>query len=1144
MSGGELLQRLERQGIELWFEGRGLRFRAPRGALGPEDRAQLAARRDEVIEQLRIRASGITTVHPQSFSQRSLWFLHQQAPDSAAYHVAMSACVNGPIDVGALRHALQALVDRHAVLRTTYGLEAGVPVQRVVGSASASFTLHDARGLERRALRELVEADYRRPFDLEHGPVFRASLYTSADDDHVLLLTVHHIAADGWSLLLALEELGKLYAEAAGGAPAGLPRAEMQYSDYVAWQERLLAGPEGERLWAYWRDQLAELPTALDLPTDRMRPALQGFRGGSVGFELDAPLSERLRLLARQEGTTLFVVLLAGFDALLHRLSGTPDVIVGTPVFGRNNAALTSVVGDFVNSVPVRARMQPPMSVRALIAQLRETMLGALDAQEFPLPLLVQRLAPRRDSNRSPLFDTFFVLQRFDQFRELERLLAGDEGDDPAEFGGLHLSPYPLAQQEGQFDLALQMIDRAGRLLGVMKYDTDLFDAATIERVINHYRSLLQGFVENPDARIDELPMLSDAELRRLLVEWNATAAQYPREQTVHGLFEAQAMRVPEAEAVRFGGQSLSYAQLNERSNRLARHLRELGVGAESLVGVWMERSADMVVALLGILKAGGAYVPLDPAFPKDRIDYMVSDAGLRVVVTQQDLAGALDESLVRVRLDADWPLIAQQATANLPALSGARNLAYVIYTSGSTGRPKGVQLEHRSVVNFLCSMHREPGLREGDRLVSVTTLSFDIAGLEIHGPLTVGATVVLASRTDALDGVRLAGLLQECGATILQATPATWRLLLESGWRGRAGLKMLCGGEALPRELAQKLSGLGGELWNLYGPTETTIWSTLCRVDETSRTIPIGRPIANTQLYVLEPSGLPAPIGVAGELCIGGDGLARGYRDREELTAEKFVSVALPEVGTVRVYRTGDLARYRADGQLEFVGRRDHQVKVRGFRIELGEIEASLGACPGVGQAVVDARVDHTGTAVLVAYVVPGGRQSVSGADLRQTLRQSLPDYMVPQYFVQLEALPLTPNGKIDRKALPAPEAGAIGEAQAFVEARTPTEVQVATIFRELLGVERVGAHSDFFDLGGHSLLAVRLMSKVDATFKVGLPLQTLFETPTVRDLARRIEQVVSGARDAGASGVPATTGTAGHTSRPIARLPRRAGR
>lgn len=793
------------------------------------------------------------------------------------------------------------------------------------------------------------------------------------------------------------------------------------------------------------------------------------------------------------------MVLLSAYQVLLQRFTGEFDLPVGSAIANRNRAEVERVVGFFANNIVLRGDLSGDPTVRELIGRTREVALKAYAHQDMPFDMLVDALATRRSLDHSPLFQVMFVLQNLQMM-----------GID---LPGVHCEPVDLPIHSARFDLAVDVFDLPIGLRVYFEYNTDLFDASSIERLMQHYRYLLEGMVADPAARIGSLPLLDDAGLRVLLVDWNRTDVSYPREQSVHGLFEAQAARTPEAEALVFESTRLDYRTLNARANQVAHRLRALGVGRGSLVGVWMERSADMVVALLGVLKAGGAYVPLDPAFPKDRIDYMMSDAALAVVLTQSHLAASLGgQGPQAVCLDGDAAMLATQSDTNPAPLSGAGDLAYVIYTSGSTGRPKGVMLEHRSVVNFLLSMHREPGITEADRFVSVTTLSFDIAGLEIHGPLTIGGTVVLASRATALDGVRLGELLEASRATLLQATPATWRLLLDSGWRGRPGLKMLCGGEGLPRDLADRLLATGGELWNMYGPTETTIWSTLWRVTDTQRAISIGRPIANTQVYVLEPSGLPAPAGVAGELCIGGDGLARGYLHRDDLTAEKFVTLDLEGLGPRRVYRTGDLVRFLADGRLEFVGRRDHQVKVRGFRIELGEIETVLASHPGLKESVVHVREDTPGDQRLVGYVVPAEGVAFAADAARATLRGKLPDYMIPNQFVVLPALPLTPNGKVDRKALPPPQASAPAPEDVASDAlTTPEQREVAALWCEVLRVDRVRLDANFFDIGGHSLLLVKLQAALQRKFGRDLPLVELFQRTTVAAQAERLATPVA---------------------------------
>lgn len=1626
MSLSPLLDSLNERGVELWFEGDRLRFRAPKGALSAEQRAQLTAQRAAVVALLRSRAIATQATHPLSFSQRSLWFLHQQAPASTAYHVAMSARIRCSVDTQALGLAVQSLVDRHAILRTTYGFVEEAPCQRVAGAAVAAFTVKPIAGGEA-DLRQAVERAYRLPFDLEHGPVFRTDLFTRSEQDHVLLLTVHHIAADGWSLLLLLQELGKLYAEFAGGSAAGLSRCEVQYTDYSSWQEQVLAGAEGERLWSYWRGKLDHLPVPLELPAARPRPTIQSFQGASVPLQFETDAIDRLRQLARAEGTTLFVVLLASFHAFLHRLTGADDLIVGTPTFGRSKAEFVNVIGDFVNSVPVRAQLDAKLSFRALVAQLRHSVIEALDAQEFPLPLLVQKLQPDRDASRSPLFDTFFLLQRFDQFRELQDLLVGNETNAGVDFGGLRLSGYPLDQQEGQFDLALQLVDGGKDIKGVLKYSTDLFDEATVRgfaadyllllkaidadpdralgtlpkpatgpaapsapvlallaqlhdrdirafidgerlrvnapkgaltdelkaliaahrdeltqalrasaappppvnsqakllpiprgaplpvstaqqrlwfldrmdpgqshynigvgvkihgslnvgsfsqavdalirrheslhqrfgdvegvphveilepaggaleyidlaamesqgrlaeaeriaderqrapfdlargpiarfvlirlceqehwfafsvhhavsdgwslilavkeicalytslvsgrdspltalevqyadyadwerrqlnlgsmaphlnywkrqlagapavlelptdrprpaaqsfrgkrvrhyfepsllakvkavarqhdatlymtllaawtvllhrysgqddvvvgspmanrdlpalegligcfvnnvvlrndlsgnprfadllnrvkqtvlgafdhrdlpfdvlvealrpvrspshapvfqvlfalqsfptevkappglslemvepqtgasrfdltlelvdyqgrfgalyeyasdlfdeatitRLHGHMERLLGSIVNDPSAKIQDLPLITTQDEQVLLRTWNDTAVAHDRGRCVHHLLQAAALAAPDAVALIADAQRLSFGELERRANQLAHLLIDRGVRPGDLVAICVERGIDMPIAMAAVLKTGAAYVPLDPSHPADRLQYSLHDAGVACVITQSAFVTLLTAGqaplVVLDEVTAEW---AKMSPAAVRVTVLPEDLAYVIYTSGSTGRPKGVQVEHRNVVNFLEAMRRTPGFTARDVLLAVTTLSFDIAGLEIWLPLVTGGTSVIASRGEVLDGERLMALLQEHQVTVMQATPATWRVMLEAGWTGKSDLRVLCGGEALPRDLAGSLIPKVAQLWNMYGPTETTIWSTLSRVSDVGAPVTIGKPIANTTVYVLEPSGQPAPIGVPGELCIGGEGVARGYRNRPELTAEKFVTLTVAGGRTERVYRTGDLARFRAEGNLEFIGRRDHQVKVRGYRIELGEIESVLSTHAGVKECVVVVREDSSGDQRLVGYVVSTVGSSFEVEAARATLRAKLPDYMLPNLFVELAALPLTPNGKIDRKALPAPQATQKTAPSAADLLMTPMQRRVGQIWQDVLHADRVGLHDNFFDLGGHSLLLVKLHAALKREFGGDIALVELFQRTTVAAQADRL--------------------------------------
>jgi amino acid adenylation domain-containing protein len=1099
----ELLDTLRRQGFELWFEGERLRFRGPKGVLTTGQRADLVARRDDILVQLRREAGARKETHPLSSNQRALWFVNQENPTSAAYNVAFVARVVSTVDLPALRHALQGLVDRHPALRTAFPVEDTSPVQHVAGALPVTFLVHDVSDVDEPSLRQLVEADYRRPFDLELGPVFRASLYSRAPEDHVLLLVAHHIVVDGWSLLQLVEEVRSLYAEGMGKSGIYVPRPDAQYSDFVNWQARLLASPEGTALGAYWERELSEPRTQLELAPDLLTGKKSQESGRTLNFALEPDLSNDLHQLSRNQGTTTFVILLAAFKVLLMRHTGSDEIIVGTPMFGRNRPEFARVIGDFVNTVPLRSKPEPDLPFSIFLERLRGTVLEAIDAQDYPLLKIVERLRPSRNPGRSPLFQTLFLLQRFDQIRELEPVLIGGPSPQTIDFSGLKLQFYALDQQEGQFDLTLQVIDCNGTMSVQWKYDARRFESSTIQRLHAQYERILTAVVADTSVRIAEIPLITPAEERYVAPGWNETDASYDSTRCASQLFEARAAATPDSPAVEAGTTRLSYRELDQRACQLAHLLRARNVHVGDLVAVCLDRTVDVPVALAAVLKTGAAYVPLDPTHPPDRLRYILRDSDVSCIITQERFLPLLagHEANLVVIDDAELELAAQP-NVPLGVQVTPDDLAYVIYTSGSTGRPKGVEIEHRNLINFLHAMRREPGLAPEDTVLSITTLSFDIAGLEIWLPLTTGARVVIASADEVQDAERLIRVIETHDVSLLQATPATWRMLVAAGWTGKRDLKALCGGEALPRDLAQALLERVGELWNMYGPTETTVWSTLCKVEDLSRGVMIGRPIANTRAYVFEPSGLPAPIGVAGELCIAGHGLARGYRNRPELTTERFVTVTLPDGRRERVYRTGDMARFRSDGQLEFLGRRDHQVKIRGYRIELEEIEAVLATHAGVRECVVVAR----GLAEdqrLVGYVVLSEGASFDADAVRATLRAKLPEYMIPNLFMPLPALPLTPNSKIDRNALPAPQAP-VPVVSCSDAVMTPAQGRVAAVWRSVLGLERVGLHDNFFDLGGHSLLLVKLHVQLKREFDTQFPLVELFQHATVAAQAR----------------------------------------
>jgi amino acid adenylation domain-containing protein len=892
---------------------------------------------------------------PLSFSQQRLWFLQQLVPGSAAYNVPTAVRIHGRLDLDVWRRCTDEIVRRHEALRTTFAEVGGEPVQRVAETGRADFAVVDCAHLagDDRELHELIGDEIRRPFALDRGPLLRVRVFRLTPEDHVLLLTMHHIVADLWSMAVAVRELVALYPALLAGGGSPLPELAIQYADYAAWQRRRV---EGSGDLAYWKQALDGAPPVLALPADRPRPPVQTSRGGSKPFELPAALMSRLRALSRREGATPFMTLLAAFAVVLQRYAGQDDLVIGAPVANRGRPELEPLIGFFVNTLALRADLSGDPTFREALARVRATCLGAYAHQELPFERLVEELHPKRDLSRSPLFQVSFVFQNIDM--------------PDLDLGGLRVTPLTLESATARFDLELQVFDRPDGLRGWFEYNADLFDGATIEQLSTSLRVLVEQIADAPDRRLSELSLLTDEQRHGLAREPNDTRRDWPDLRQAHHSFEERARATPRAPAVRCGEQTLTYAELDRRANQLAHHLHRRGVARGDLVGICTERTPEMVVAVLGTLKSGAAYVPLDPAYPKDRLAFMLRDSGLKLLLTQRTVLTGLPEPGVGVVcLDEATAALAAEPTTSPDVPSLGEDLAYVIYTSGSTGRPKGVRIPHRALANFLRSMRERPGIGPGDALVAVTTLCFDISMLELLLPLTTGARVILVDREVAADGRRLRAALTDHGATLMQATPSTWRLLLDAGWLPRPGFRMLCGGEALPDDLARQLTRDGGELWNMYGPTETTIWSAVARIGDGA--VRLGEPIANTELHVLDARGALVAPGVPGELHIGGAGLAHGYLGRPELTAERFVPHPFPIGLGDRLYRTGDLVRRRGDGSLEFLGRIDHQVKLRGFRIELGEIEAVLARQPVVRQAVVTVREDTPGDQRLVAYVV-----------------------------------------------------------------------------------------------------------------------------------------------------------------------------
>ncbi|MEA2146638.1 MAG: hypothetical protein QOG59_2225, partial [Solirubrobacteraceae bacterium] len=1006
-----------------------------------------------------------------SFVQEQLWLVDQLTPGSAAYSFSWPMRISGPLDESALRRAVAELVCRHEALRTRFVAHDGQPLQIVETTATVALQRVDVSAAQdpELAAQAVVDDQTRRPFDLSQGPLLRVILVGLGPDEHVLCVVVHHIVFDGVSKVVFYRELGELYDAFASGREPALSAPRLGYADYAEWQRSCIDEQALEQELAHWRERLSGIPAALELAADRPRPAVASLRGARYRLPLSADLRERLEKLARGERSTFFMALLAAFDVLLYRYGAGEDVVVGTPVDTRTRAELEEVIGPFINTVVIRSDLSGAPSFRELLHRVQERTLEALEHQELPFERLVGALAPERDLSRHPIFQALLALN------PPERALG---------LGDARVAELEPAWSASRVDLFLVLDDLPHGLEAIWEYSTDLFEPETIERMAAHFVALLHAVVADPACPIDRLALLSDAERATLVQAAGDTAASIP-DGRLEALISAQAALGPERVAVQCSERTLTYGELDAAAGRLAHRLRAMGVGREDLVGICLARSEQLLVALLGVLKAGAAYVPIDPSFPAARQAFMLSDAQVRVLVSAEALLPSLpahDAQVLCLDRDADG---LSDEPSGVPTPEGdAGDLAYVIYTSGSTGQPKGVEISHRALVNFLTAMRSRPGLGADDVLVAVTTLSFDIAGLELYLPLITGARVVLATAEQASDPRELARLLERSGATVMQATPSTWRMLLDAGWSGRPGLKALCGGEALPPLLADDLVACGLQLWNMYGPTETTIWSSVARIAEVGMPITLGEPIANTSFHVLDPVGALTPVGVPGELHIGGLGLARGYRGRPELTAERFIADPFGATGDARLYRTGDRVRRRADGAIQFLGRLDHQVKLRGYRIELGEIEATLERDPGVAGAAAKVHEGPGTEPALVAYVVAAGAGLELDA-LRARLSQSLPAYMVPGTIVSLDALPMTPNGKLDRAALPAPE---ISSESAYTPPRTETEVVVAGLFAEVLSCERVGAHDDFFALGGQSLLAARLMSRLDAKLRAGL--------------------------------------------------------
>lgn len=1044
--------------------------------------------------------------YPLSFAQQRLWVLHQLDPGNPSYNMPSAIRLTGPLNVTALERSLGEIIRRHESLRTTFRTSEDGPVQIIHPVEVFNLPVGDLSALtelDREAeIRRLASAEAQRRFDLVEGPVIRAALIRIADDDHVILFTMHHIVSDGWSIGVLVREFVTLYEAFSNDKESPLTEPPIQYADYSVWQRDWIQGDVLQNQLTYWKEALAGAPPVLELPADRPRPVVQTVHGAGRSFEVNPSLTGQLNELSKREESTLFMTLIAAFKILLHRYSGQDDIVVGTPVAGRNRVETEELIGFFANTLVLRTDLSGISTFRELLRREREITLGATAHQDLPFEKIVEELQPERSLSHMPIFQVMFVLQNVPR--------------ETLDLPGLKLSPVAVTGTVAKFDLTLLMQESDAGLDGYLEYNTDLFDHLTMQRMIGHFKALLESIVANPDLALSQLALLTEAEQQQMLLNWNDTRTEYSRDKPVHEMFEAQVKRTPKAIAVRFQEGQITYEQLNERANQLARYLIGAGAGPDVLVGICIKRSIEMIVAVLGVLKSGSAYVPIDASYPRERLAYMVEDAQASILLAQSHSQESLPECKARtICLDTEWETIAAEDSCNLPNRAEPNNLAYVIYTSGSTGQPKGVMITHQGLNNYLSWCTGAYAAAQGEGAPLHTPITFDLTVTSLFPPLMVGGCVEVLPEEQGIEALS-AALCSGKTYSLVKITPAHLEMLSRMIPVEGASVSvnaLIIGGEAL----------VGGNiaLWqrhwpktrliNEYGPTETVVGCSVYEVPEglsISGAVPIGRPVANAEMYVMDRHLQPVPVGVVGELYIGGDGVARGYLNRPDLTAERFLPDPFSKRTGARLYRTGDRARFIADGNLEYNGRIDQQVKIRGFRIELSEIEEALSGHPLVRESIVVARDDSTGEKRLVAYVVNSGEEAATISDMRRFLREKIPHYMVPSSFVILESLPLTENGKVDHDALPERDEARPDVENAYVKPRNIVELQIEDIWEEVLNIRPVGVTDNFFDLGGHSVLALRVIAQIQRLFGYDLPLSTFFDGGTIENLANIIRK------------------------------------
>ena len=1131
MTVSELIAYLHSLGIKLWYEGEQLRIKGPKDNLTPELRQEMLARKTEVLAFLQ-EANAMREVHseplllpvarngklPTSLSQESLWFLDQLEPGNTTYNLSLALRLRGSLNLKVLEQTFCEIVRRHETLRTTFYVENGQPYQRISAPGTFKLPLIDLRKLpeaeRENEVRRLITEQELQPFDLAEGPLFRTTLLQLTNADHYLLVTMHHTISDGWSLGIFYQEFQVLYENYLEGKPSPLPELPIQFADFAHWQRQWLQGGVLETQLAYWKKQLGGDFDITELPFGSPRPAPQTYKGSGRHFTLPPALLSRIKELSNQEGTTLFMVLLGAFKILLSRYTNHTDVIVGSPIANRNRVETEKLIGYFINNLILRTDLSGDPSFRESLARVRETTLGAYANQDIPFIELVKALQPNRAAGPTSIFKIMFSFH--------------NEPSTEIRIPGLLFQPLKSEIRMSMFDLTLDGWEQVEGtenypegLNFILEYKTELFDSTTISQMAVHFETLLEGIVANPDQNISQLPLMTNIERQQLLKDWNKTQVEYSNYNCIHQLFETQVLLTPNAYAVQSGNECLTYYELNSRANQVAHYLQKLGVDPETLVGIFMERSLEMIIGLLGVLKAGGAYLPLDPAYPEERREFMLKDSQARVLITTNSLTAALPQASAQVVcLDTDWHRISQESEENLVTSVKPTNLAYVIYTSGSTGKPKGVMIQHNSLVNYSEMICAKFKLKADDSVLQFASISFDASAEEIYPTLISGAKLIL--RSDSMLGTMpiFLNTCRDLGVTILDLPTAYWHQLTAEMIVQNLSLPesiriVVIGGErALPERVSAWINHVGRQvqLLNSYGPTEATIAATFFDLtkfnpDLVTNEVPIGKPIQNMQAYVLDRNDQPMPIGIPGELHLGGVGLARGYLNQPELTDKKFIASPFSNEKDAKLYKTGDLARYLSDGNIEYLGRIDHQVKIRGFRIELGEIEVVLRQHPMVNDALAAVHEEKTATKQIVAYVVLQKEHETVTSILRNYLKEHLPDFMIPSTIMILDAFPITPGGKVDRKALPKPEITREDLEESYLAPETQTEKKVAEIWKNVLDVKKIGVDDNFFELGGHSLLAIQVVSLINDAFGVNSLLSHLFERPTVAGLSELID-------------------------------------